>query len=522
MIIHLSFPHVMRTISHAKNLAFYPFLFAIFPVAAFKATNIAIGAPEEMILPSLISVTAAACLCAAVNPFLKNFKRTAMVVAACIIWFYSFGAAESLISIIGFKIGALVLALLYTGIFAGLTVLLVKRVKDLAAFTGLQNTISGCLVVYNLITIGIHSWQIGQLMDPIIADNLRQDAGVTLKPPGKLRDIYYVILDGCGSSSLFRDYYDYDNSVYIKFLQSRGFVVPPNSISNYDETLLSLASSLNMQQVVQLKDIFGPYNDVTILGEMIKNNRVQHLLKRLGYKFVNVSSGVFCSDNPPGADFNFRQNWMNVFNLGILDTTILPACPGYLEWMADQVRQQRLCFFDRLDEIKAIDGPKFVFAHILLPHPPFLFARNGESVVRLSTYNSFNKEGYLEQEIFTEGLVKKAVASLTNADEEHLPIVVIQGDHGPQYCADELTPLYCSTRFRILNACLLPGAAEPVLYDGISPVNTFRRIFDLYFQSDFKTLKDEAFYSPQTRLFDFQPANAYIVDKKLLNNKKEK
>jgi len=50
--------------------------------------------------------------------------------------------------------------------------------------------------------------------------------------------------------------------------------------------------------------------------------------------------------------------------------------------------------------------------------------------------------------------------------------------------------------FGILNAYHLPGDGNSQLYDSISPVNTFRVIFNQYFGADLKLLEDRSYYSP--------------------------
>lgn len=503
-----------------KNVAVHPLFVVLFPILAFKATNIGIGSPEEVLVPAALSILIALLIWALSFAGLKQVKPAAIVASSAILWFYSFGAISSVVTpLVKIPDGALLL--IYTAVWAAITGLTLHKAKDLDSLTGLLNTVSACLVIYNLALIATRCADVAKLTGPILSANLKQDKGVELKPAGAQRDIYYIILDGCGSPSVMRDYYRYDNSAFVKTLESQGFAVPQKSISNYGETLLSLASSLNMRQITFLQEQFARYNDASILGEMIKDNRVLNLLRRQGYKFVNVSSGVFCSDNPPNAYRNFSANWLNIFNVGILDTSVLPAFPGYLNWLADQIRAQRLCFFNHIDEIKDIPGPKFVFAHIILPHPPFLFSENGESVVRLSSYNVFNPEGYKGQTMFVEKLVEKAMANLTNVAEQQQPIIIIQGDHGPVFTDDKPTTLFCSTRFRILNAYHLPGVDKSVVYDGISPVNTFRLVFDKYFNTSFGLIKDEAFYSPQTALFDLSPATDKIKDRPIADKTAE-
>ena len=46
-------------------------------------------------------------------------------------------------------------------------------------------------------------------------------------------------------------------------------------------------------------------------------------------------------------------------------------------------------------------------------------------------------------------------------------------------------------KFGILNAFYLPEVDNDILYPTITPVNTFRVVFNLYFDADFELLPDE-------------------------------
>lgn len=494
----------------------YPLLIAALPAVGLKAANIATGFPDEILAPVALTIAATATIWMLAYALIKNAHKAAFIAASVTAWFFSFGTVSALLSIL--KIPEQIFVFPYTFLWGGITAFCLLKIKDGKVATPYLNTLTAFLLVYNATVIATRCVQISALSDPLVKANVAQDQNVRFKPEAKRRDIYYIILDALGSSSLFRDYYNYDNSAFIQKLQSKGFVIPPDSVSNYDATVLSLSSSLNMRQITDLEKTFGQWNDISVLGRLIKENRVVSLLKRNGYKFVNVSSGVFFSDDPAAADVTFRENYLSVFNVALLDGSVLVAVPGYLDWLADQVRAQRLCFFKKLNQIQAISGPKFVFAHVLLPHPPFLFSRNGESKVRMQSFNIFNPEGYLEQSMFTEHLAAEAVDKLTSgsgssAEEDNRPVIIMQGDHGPFYTEDQPTALYCSTRFRIFNAYLLPGVDKSAIYPTITPVNSFRTVFDRCFGTSFGTVKDDSFYSPQSAYFKFTKANELILPK---------
>ena len=95
---------------------------------------------------------------------------------------------------------------------------------------------------------------------------------------------------------------------------------------------------------------------------------------------------------------------------------------------------------------------------------------------------------------------KQVLAMLDQLDKNpKKKVVIIQGDHGPalQNGSDgNPSPAFLRERMRILNAYRLPDAYPGVVYDGITPVNSFRVILNHYFDAKLPLLADKCIYSP--------------------------
>jgi len=76
------------------------------------------------------------------------------------------------------------------------------------------------------------------------------------------------------------------------------------------------------------------------------------------------------------------------------------------------------------------------------------------------------------------------------------PIIVLQGDHGWDQ----------PHRLQILNALYLPGENGPQIPPTLTPVNTFRVIFNTYFGGSYPLLPDVSYNSPEGRKLDFSAA----------------
>jgi hypothetical protein len=62
---------------------------------------------------------------------------------------------------------------------------------------------------------------------------------------------------------------------------------------------------------------------------------------------------------------------------------------------------------------------------------------------------------------------------------------------------------FLKAQFKILSAYYLPNGGEKYIYDGISPVNTFRVIINAYFGGQLELLQDKSYYSNYIVPFSF-------------------
>ena len=85
------------------------------------------------------------------------------------------------------------------------------------------------------------------------------------------------------------------------------------------------------------------------------------------------------------------------------------------------------------------------------------------------------------------------------------PIIIIQGDHGTALNTnlDNVSEDQFHIRMDILNAYYLPDGGDKVLYQLITPVNSFRKIFNFYFGTNYETLEDISYYSDYSSYFKF-------------------
>jgi len=108
---------------------------------------------------------------------------------------------------------------------------------------------------------------------------------------------------------------------------------------------------------------------------------------------------------------------------------------------------------------------------------------------------------YLDQLVATNRLVEQCIDRLI-AESDVPPIIILQSDEGPypnfadgfKWTETEGSDLDLRVKSGILNAYYLPGTDHSMLYPSISPVNSFRLVFNLYFGTSLELLADRYYY----------------------------
>ena len=322
-------------------------------------------------------------------------------------------------------------------------------------------------------------------------------------------DIYYIILDGYARADVLRDRYKFDNQPFLAELERRGFAVNDRSNANYYWTFLSLASSLNYDYLQNIAapiladpEVKGGRGGFGPLTRHIQDNRASHYLRARGYRFVHLQSSWAGTIGNPFADeqvecagglFNdeyFRalteMSWLQA--LGEIASTDLAEChKRRLQSLGDQASRA---------------GPKFVFAHFLPPHHPYLFDREGRVLKQATISNQFNfqarlwedKAAYLEQLRYVNASMLEVIDRII-AGSERPPLIILQSDHGPNLVGGLSGKEVMQVRLANFAAYLLPGAGPGTIPKDSSPVNQFRYLFNHYFEAGLPILPNKSYYS---------------------------
>jgi hypothetical protein len=523
-----------------KRAVLHPFLLATYPIFSLVAYNLGEVTPVDALRSVLASIGVAVVLLLSLRALLQDWQKAAILVALFEIAFFSYGHIYSTIEdarLFGLLVGRHRTLLFF---WIGVLVLVVwwerrKKRGELGGVTRALNLISAVLILFPIYQALAYETRtiVAQAYSGAFSaggETLNELAELEIAEGQAPPDIYYIILDAYTREDTFHNYFGYDNRPFIDRLEKMGFYVAPCSQSNYSRTQLSIASSLNMDYLEAFGSGLESVNNSTVLNNLILHNRVRQVLERLGYRTVVLESGYsptewkdadayFSLSEVPG-ETNFVGG-INPFEALLLRTSpgiylyeLKPRLSDKMQTFLDTAyiehRDRILYTLDKLEKLPSFDGPKFIFAHIIAPHEPFVFGPHGEIVERKTPF-ALNHDieardtdvylrGYRDQVIYLNSRLEPLLQKII-AQSQTPPIIIVQGDHGPLVRVS--SP---NARMTIFNAYYFPGEGAQRLYPSISPVNSFRVILDETFEGKLGLIEDVSYYfDTKSKQFSVSP-----------------
>ncbi len=505
---------------------FAPVLLSIQPVLHLFSINLTELNFSEVIRSLLASLFFGLLILGLAYLLLHDWRRASLAASPFIFLFFLFGDMAAW-SASAFGLGParadLVILIVVFLLLGGWVWLLQKRFKDLASL----NLYFNLLAVLFFISAGI------RLTNYLLENGLSVPSKApaqtaVIDSAGSRPDIYYIILDAYGRQDILQAFYGFDNSSFLNDLSARGFYVADASSSNYIQTMLSLSSSFNMDYLQNLESNGLKVENRGDLVNLVDNNKVRSLLAENGYQLISFRNEYKATI--PSAEIYYDDSQsalaypVTAFESILIDHTmarVLSHFPLFnralIEMPYDTHRRHILSAFERLREVPALDGDYFVYAHIIAPHPPFVFNEEGETVTHdtpftLNDANYYIRDhsqksyitGYRRQIQYVNTLVLETIDAILSRSTTP-PIIIIQGDHGPgaHLHWGSLEHTIPAERFGILNAYYFPDQEYELLYPSISPVNSFRVLFNHFFGADYALLPDRHYYSSWSFPFDF-------------------
>jgi hypothetical protein len=506
---------------------FHPILFSLIPILTLLGHNAKELRPSDS-LRVIASALVVAFGCLIVfRLLLRRWDRAAIFSTLAVLILLSYGhlyhtlreVVPNGIQIIRHRYMIPLLLALLIGSYAWL-----RKQQNINALTSYLNLVAILLLIYPITQIVIAEVEFQDknrsASTELITCRLAPIEGQTLP------DIYHVVLDAYARNDVMERTYSFDNSEFLEALEARGFYVAEWSQSNYARTGISLSSTLNMSYFEDQDGEFvlseqENYEDPLTIG----NNIVRRELECIGYSIIAFDSGYYWSGWRSAdiflSPFEISEGQRIQAAVNPFESLFLYNSAGLIfldvrtllsDQFRDAINEPLLMHRERIlyalnrtgDFVPQLPSPKYAFVHVIAPHPPFVLGTQFNPSESDGPFTLMSKgdpvqeqsevEGYRNQVRVVNQLVLQMIDNILESSKTS-PIIVIHGDHG--------TGSGVQDRMAILNAYYLPAETKDLLYPTISPVNSFRLIFNNIFDADFPLLEDISYFSEYETLYDF-------------------
>ena len=476
--------------------------------------------PSDAVVPIGVSLIVILAGLGIGRVFSRETTAISLIAVLLMLGFGTFGdVAEALrksgsLWLIGSEPG---LAVLYFLIFVGPALAISRRPRSLPTWSGYTRTF---LIVLAALAIFRFTREALRSLPPPIRSDIAANGPTSGRPP----DIWFLLVDKYSSSDELHRIYGLDNRPFETWLRTRGFLLPVGQRTNYPQTFLVLASLLNLRYLDDYAERYRGRSRLAAVPD-IRNNRLVAFLRTKGYRFVFAPSAFDVARQNPYADEQLPSPAEVRPELQVLwdRNTALPALRALACWVegcsvyqppyppeSAAAVETKLAALGKL----APERPTFVFAHILLPHEPYIYHADCSRRAPYWPESDSGDDAEAQRDAYREQVTctNRKLMSLVTAIQRNAhapPVILIQSDHGHGRLGRPVPPLQESSadgveeRLSPFAAYALPGLPPDSLYPGISPVNVMRLVLRHYFGAALPPLEDRIYWSTTSSPFEF-------------------
>jgi hypothetical protein len=272
-----------------------------------------------------------------------------------------------------------------------------------------------------------------------------------------------------------------------------------------------VAAMLSMGYLDDVASRAGTRHDRGAVEQVIDESSVIRALVARGYQFTLLSSGYEVLEHHPSAsDGVFGPTWFGEFESYVFRRSPFRMLPvGALTYLPHRARTRQLLAM--LEAFQPGPGPRYVLAHVLVPHPPFVFDASGRSQTPPGLFTVADGNGFAgSPEAYRAGYAAQARFALETIEllADRLgrlprpPILIVNGDHGSGLGYNQVSPLDGQTAGRMAPFIAVGGPIDRRSPPG-SPVNIYRWLFSSAFGARLPPLPDSSFVSAFTDPYAF-------------------
>ena len=480
-----------------KTIAFFPFLLALFFCVHGSLENYGFIDLREVLWIGLMILICIVVGYLLLYLFTRDHISAALIVFFIGTWYLFFGAIHDWV-----KSHAFLFFLSRYSVFLPVLLLLtvawiffIKRKKKL------RPKLFFYLNVLLLIYCGIDGGLLGYkyVTDKKQAPAMTVDidtARVKAKP-----NVYYLLFDEYPGYESLKGSFGYSNDSLYDFFRRNEFEVLP-TFSNYDYTVFSMSSILNMQYVLANYDPHILYQwDFQNRTNEIRDGIVFNLFKKMGYQLRNYSIFDIGDQRSVSGQNSFLPVYSQLLTDKILHNRIMRTTGWFLEnekfpipfFKKRYIYQHDINNKFSLKKVleSAADKnavPRFCYAHFLMPHGPFYQDSLGRATPEPVADDDYTwtKPYFLSYLKYTNTVIRDLISGILQNDPGS--IIVLMSDHGYHAPGEGKT----STPFNFDNICAVrfPDKRYLPIKGKLGTVNFFRYLFNCEFGQNMTYLPD--------------------------------
>ncbi|MHB1455510.1 MAG: sulfatase-like hydrolase/transferase [Armatimonadota bacterium] len=517
-----------------KAQLFFLILIGSYPPLHLYARNQSELELRNLAVPLALSVGVGLAVALSWYPIMRDWTRSALMAG----WLgFSFWLA-------GYMSNSILFSSADSGIFEGTCSVLIFAAIYLIGrnyiacrpdinrkFVSAAAMISGILVLFSLLSIIPTEIQ---RMARSFSSN--QPSGISIAASSEMADtnspnIIDIVLDGYARGDVLESRYGQSNDGFLNALRQRGFHIVESSTTNYSATAVSLTSILNMDYIKRPDGFIG--NDMEPVKRMISDNAVFRYLRGRGYWTMNFSASCTLTEEIDADERRVFVDSPDQFQMNLVKFTpfrllMQTWARGTTNDPYEIHRRQVTNALNGLAVVNDVKKPIYAFAHVICPHPPFIFNAEGQPAEAHRLYNMMDaddfislggtkdeyRKGYREQVTHLNKLVLKSIDKMQKL--MHRPaIIIIHSDHGPGLGFDfkDIGKSDLKERMSNLMAIRFPNGDYNGIYPTITGVNIYRVVLSKYFGADLPLLPDKHFFVNWRNPYDHTPITLKQINK---------
>lgn len=530
---------MIRAASKAWSLPFYPWLLIIIPILHYYRENLGLVDDEQVQPTVLLALAGTSLAFACINRLIRDRYLSAAITSLCGLVF----ALSGHLYLELFMPRSLGVWTIMALLALGLACIALRKWGSrslIAQTTPALNAALLTLLAYSVIMLAADIVAESRYAKEIPAYTMLADdefSAPKAHDSAAKPDIYYIIPDGYPSDDWLEQTADWDNSAFSAALEERGFTVVGHAQSNYPITVVSLASTLNMQYYGANP---SPYSDKVYLRLETAGSKVARFLLDSGYTFVQLLSHSFYPSpladivteitrggavavdievkpqtvptrggdqtigaQRDGAELNLLiRSYKHPFYDAYFDTTILrlarsrliPLLFGEPEANAPLGDREPEKFLNTIEEavtISEMPEATFTIIHLLKPHIPVVFDEdcNILPVIYMPSTVEFGAQMKCINAKFLY-LIDAILAA-----SENPPVILFQADHSS--VMGDAPKSRRMTYFDVYAAYYLPPPHSLDFPRPFTTINSFPLILNEVFGSQFELQPDRLFEMTQ-------------------------